>query len=119
MPSTPFSVAFTLKRSSGVGYVRIGTNTNNCILIGQVGNDGSNGIARMNSGSYSNLQLAPITPPVNTPIDVKGEFTGTVYRYTIGTETITVNDVGQSLSSLIIAYLTNGNTLSNLRVKPL
>ena len=119
LPSTPFEIAFTLTRQTGVGYVRVGTNTNNCILFGQVGGDGNNGLARMNNGSYSNLILSSAQPPVNVPIDIKCQFTGTQYKYTIGTDTITYNDVGQALTTLLLVYCTNSNSIKNLRIKPL
>ena len=119
LPSTSFEIAFTLTRQTGVGYVRVGTNINNCILFGQVGGDGSNGIARMNNGSYSNLVISSMTPPVNVPIDIKCQFTGTQYKYTIGTDTITYNDVGQALTTLLLVYCTNSNSIKNLRIKPL
>ena len=119
LPSTPFEIAFTLTRQTGVGYVRVGTNTNNCILFGQVGGDGSNGLARMNNGSYSNLVQSSVQPSVNVPIDIKCQFTGTQYKYTIGTDTITYNDVGQALTTLLLVYCTNSNSIKNLRIKPL
>lgn len=119
MPSTPFEVAFTLTKQTGVGYIRIGTNTNNCIIIGQVGNDGSNGIARMNNGSYSNLKLATTTPTINVPTDIKCRFDGNTYEYTIDDETITNADVGQALTTLILVYCTNSNSINNLRIKAL
>jgi hypothetical protein len=119
MPNTPFEVDFTLTRQSGVGYVRIGTNTNNAILFGQVGGDGSIAIARMNNGSYSNLQLATTKPTVNVPIPVKVVCDGSKYDLTIGSETITNTDVGQALTTLLQVYLTNNNSINNLRIKPL
>lgn len=119
MPNTPFEVDFTLTRQSGVGYVRIGTNTNNCLLFGQVGGDGSVAIARMNNGSYSNLQLATITPTVNVPMPVKVVCDGSKYDLTIGNETISNASVGQALTTLLQVYLTNNNSINNLRIKPL
>ena len=119
LPSTPFEVAFTLTRQTGVGYVRIGTNVNNCILIGQLGGDGTSGIGRMNNGSYSNLKTATTTPTINVPIDIKCRFDGSTYEYTIGDETITNADVGQALTTLVLVYCTNNNSIKNLRVKAL
>ena len=119
MPSTPFEVDFTLTRQSGVGYVRIGTNTNNCLLFGQVGGDGSIAIARMNNGNYSNLQLATTKPSVNVATPIKVVCDGSKYDLTIGNETITNTDVGQALTTLLQVYLTNSNSINNLRIKPL
>lgn len=119
MPNTPFEVDFTLTRQSGVGYVRIGTNTNNCLLFGQVGSDGTIAIARMNNGSYSNLQSATTNPSVNVAIPIKVVCDGSKYDLTIGNETISNSDVGQALTTLLQVYLTNNNSISNLRVKPL
>ena len=73
----------------------------------------------MNNGNYSNLQLATTTPTRNVPIDIKCKFNGSTYEYTIGDETITNADVGQALTTLILVYCTNSNSIKNLRIKAL
>lgn len=119
LPNVPFEIAFTLTRQSGVGYVRVGTNTNNCILFGQVGNDGSNGIARMKNGVYNNLILSSIAPQVNVPIDIKCQFNGSTYKYFIDNDTVSYDDARQELTTLLLVYCTNSNNIQNLRIKAL
>ena len=121
LPST-YTVDFDIKptsRSSASSYVEIGTNTNNCLVIGQITSGGVSGIWVRTNNSYSSTNPVTSNTVLNDWNSVHFEFDGTTCTYTLNGETVTCSKPSYDLATLLRVYPQSNNHLKNIKVKAL
>lgn len=118
MPSAPFLVSFIIRPSSSSSnnaYLQIGSDTNNCILLGTVGNGKQyNLLVRKNNSYATDIKNGTISANTDNECILKYENN----TLNVNNGLLTASDEGLTLSTLINCII-NSNSIKNIKIKPL
>ena len=123
LPSTPFTLEYTLKQgatNNGVPYLDIGNASNNRMLVGQYARAGGNGLIIYKSSSTTHTYST--NPTTNQDNTVWFKADGSKYYYKLNDGVVMeVADAGITLSKIIHieAGGSSSNYIKNIKVKAL
>ena len=123
LPSTPFTLEYTLKQGatgSSVPYLDIGNASNNRMLVGQYARAGGNGLIIYKSSSTTHSYST--NPTTNQDNIVWFKADGSKYYYKLNDGVVMeVADAGITLSKIIHieACASSSNYIKNIKVKAL
>ena len=117
--SSPFELSFkNVRASKGNSWVEIGTDASNNIFTGQVSGSGAFGLYERINGSYAHNSTQG-TFPTNSETQVVMTLSNNTLTSVKGSDTLTFSNISITGGTYCRVYLADGNSIKQLKIKPL